>query len=305
MKIIVFGGSGFVGSHVTDALTAAGHAVTIFDIKPSRYRQPGQNFIKGDIMDAVAVKKAVESHEVLYNFAGLADIDDACARPVDTVRLNVEGCVNQLEAAREAGIRRFVFASSIYVYSESGGFYRCSKQACELYIEEYQRRFGLDYTILRFGTIYGRRADERNTVYRCLRQALKERRIVVTGLPEAIREYIHVEDAARASEQILGNEFRNQNVILTGQHTMRFRDLLQMIREIVGADVKIEINPPGKIHDAVGHYSFTPYTFHPKIAKKLVNNYYLDMGQGLLDCLEEIDQSNDALNSAKVLTHGQ
>jgi UDP-glucose 4-epimerase len=305
MKVIVFGGSGFVGSHVADALSAAGHQVTLFDIQPSRYLHQGQRFIQGDIMDKDAVRHAVASQEIVYNFAGLADIDDAFARPLDTVRLNVEGCVNQLEAAREAGIRRFVFASSIYVYSESGGFYRCSKQACELYVEEYQRRFGLDYTILRFGTIYGRRADERNTVHRCLRQALLERRIVVTGLPEAIREYIHVEDAARASEQILGNEFRNQNVILTGQHTMRFRDLLQMIREIVGADVQIEINPPGKVHDAIGHYSFTPYTFHPKIAKKLVNNYYLDMGQGLLDCLEEINQPNDALDSATALTRGQ
>ena len=95
---------------------------------------------------------------------------------METVRLNVLGCANLLEAARQAGAKQFVFASTIYVSSESGGFYRASKQACELLVEEYQRQFGLDYTILRYGTLYGGRTDERNSVHRYLRQALLNRR---------------------------------------------------------------------------------------------------------------------------------
>src|SRR3989338_2313800 len=126
MKAIVFGGSGFVGSHVADALLTAGHEVTIFDLRPSRYLQDKQKFIQGDILDYEAVQKAVAGQQVLYNFAGLADFNEA--------------------AARSAQVKRFVFASSIYVYSESGGFYRASKQACELYVEEFQRRYSLDYT---------------------------------------------------------------------------------------------------------------------------------------------------------------
>jgi UDP-glucose 4-epimerase len=287
MKVIVFGGSGFVGSHLADALTEAGHEVTIFDINPSPYLQTTQKFIQGDILDADVVKHAVDGNEVIYNFAGLADIDDALARPTDTVRLNVLGCVNMLEAARHSGVKRFVFASTIYVYSETGGFYRVSKQACEAYIEEYQRRFGLNYTILRYGTLYGRRADSRNSVYRYLKQALYDRKISIQATGDEMREYIHVEDASRASVQILDSEFENQNVILTGQHPTRFRDLMYMIREMVGADVQIDLQPPddGAVS---GHYNLTPYTFHPKIGKKLVSHYYLDMGQGLLDCLDEI-----------------
>lgn len=293
MKIIVFGGSGFVGSHLSDALTNAGHDVTIFDMKPSPYLQAGQTFIQGDILDSDSIKQAIANQDVIYNFAGLADLDDALARPIDTARLNVLGCVNLLEAARHTNIKRFVFASTIYVYSEAGGFYRVSKQACESYIEEYHRRFGLNYTILRYGTLYGRRADSRNSVYRYLKQALTERKISVHATGDEMREYIHVEDASRASVKILEDEFENQNIILTGHHPMRFRDLMQMIREMVGKDVQVDLQTPLD-SGITGHYNLTPYTYHPKIGKKLVNNYYVDMGQGLLDCLDEIYQSGQS-----------
>lgn len=288
MRAIVIGGSGFVASHVADALFAAGHDVTIFDIRPSSYVRPGQRFVRGDILDVEAIKRAIDGQDVVYSFAGLADIDEAMTQPVQTVQLNVLGCVHQLEAARCAGVKRFVFASTIYVYSEAGGFYRASKQACELYVEEYQRCFGLDYTILRYGTLYGRRADRRNSVHAYLRQALMERRVTALGTGDEIREYIHVEDAARAAVEILGDAFKNQNIILTGQYPMRLRDLLVMIREVVGPDVAIDVRAPGDTQNISAHYTVTPYTFRPKIGKKLVVQQYLDLGQGLLDCLDEI-----------------
>jgi UDP-glucose 4-epimerase len=98
-----------------------------------------------------------------------------------------------------------------------------------------------------------------------------------------------VKDAARSTVKILDDEFRNEHVVLTGHHPIRVRDLLQMIREIVGPDVEVELRPPSQ-HAAIGplHYTITPYSFRPKVGKKLVNNPYLDMGQGLLECLEEI-----------------
>src|SRR5438067_7479537 len=124
MKAIVFGGAGFVGSHVADALTAAGHSVTIFDRRPSPHCAPGQHMIVGDILDRGAVTAATEHQQIVYNFAGLSDIDEALAKPVDTAQLNVLGTVHLLEAARLAGAQRFVQASTIYVSSEAGGFYR-------------------------------------------------------------------------------------------------------------------------------------------------------------------------------------
>jgi UDP-glucose 4-epimerase len=286
LKALVIGGSGFIGSHVADALTAAGHETTIMDRVESPWRQESQGFVEADLTDADAVLAAVDGHEVVYNFGGIADIDAARRVPVQTVRVNVLGNVHALEACRLAGVRRYVFASSIYVASDSGSFYRVSKQACELYIEEYRREHGLDYTILRYGTLYGRRATDDNSVRRYLRQALQERRIEASGTGEELREYIHVDDAARLSVQILGDEFANEQVVLTGHHPMRYADVLRLIREIVGEDVVVELRPPDPGTSA--HYSITPYTFRPRLARKLVSPWYVDMGQGLVDCLDEI-----------------
>ena len=298
MRAIVFGGSGFVGSHVADALTRAGHEVAIFDRCRSPYLDPRQTMVVGDILDQKAVAEAVVGQQVVYNFAGMADIDEALARPVDTAQLNLVGCAQILEASRQCQVSRFVQASTIYVSSESGGFYRASKQACELWVEEYQRQFGLDYTILRYGTLYGLRSDNRNSVHRYLRQALVSRKIAAQATGDEIREYIHVTDAAENSVAILADEFRNQSVILTGHSPMRFRDLLQMIREIVGGDVEIALEPPPQDGaDARGHYSFTPYTFRPRVGRKIAGHAYVDLGQGLIECLEEIYESEQRQSS--------
>jgi len=287
MKAIVFGGSGFIGSHIADCLTESGYEVAIFDLKPSRYLLPGQEMITGDILDEKAVSKAIQGCDYVYHFAGIADLDDATTKPLDTIQQNIMSTTTLLEAAQKQGVKRFVFASTIYVYSDKGGFYRCSKQAAELYIEEYAHKFGLDYTILRYGTVYGPRADSRNSIYRYLKQAMEKRIIIVAATGDEIREYIHVKDVARLSVSILDGEFRNQHVIITGQHSLRFKDMLHMIKEILGNQVEIEFS--GATDEA--HYNITPYSFVPKVGKKLVSNYYTDMGQGLLECINEIHNS--------------
>ena len=288
MRAVVLGGSGFVGSHVADALSDAGHEVTIFDARESPYLREGQRMVVGDVGDLESVCAAVDGNEVVLNFAGIAGIDDARRRPIDTVGVNVLGNVHALEAAVRAGAHRYVFASSIYVASEAGSFYRVSKQSCELYVEEYQREHGLDYTILRYGTLYGRRADEANSVHRYLRQALSQRRVVAEGTGDELREYIHVEDAARLTARILEPEFANEQVVLTGHHPMRYRDLLRLIREVVGDDVEVELQTPSDAEPRSAHYAMTPYAFRPRLPRKLVSDYYVDMGQGLIDCLQEI-----------------
>ncbi|MGB9499233.1 MAG: NAD-dependent epimerase/dehydratase family protein [Dissulfuribacterales bacterium] len=288
MKVIVFGGSGFLGSHVADFLTQAGHDVTIFDSKQSPYLLPGQSMYAGDILNPEQVLDAVGGHEIVYNFAGLADLDDATTRPVDTIRLNIEGNINILEACRMTDVKRFIYASTIYVYSDKGGFYRCSKQASETYIEEVNRKYGLDFTILRYGTLYGPRADERNSIYRYLREALETGSVVCSGSGEEMREYIDVRDAARLSVDILDDGYKNQHIIISGHYPMKFKEMILMIQEILGKNIKIEFsaitNPD--------HYTYTPYSFTPKVGHKLVNHRYLDMGQGFLECLHEINQKS-------------
>ena len=294
-KALVVGGSGFLGSHVADALTAAGISVRLLDLVSSPYRSSDQEMVVGDFTDERAVERAMKGCDVVYNFAGLSDLDEAQSKPAETVRSNILGNVVLLNAAREAGVTRYVFASTIYVYSQAGGFYRCSKQACELYVEEYQRRYGVDYTILRYGTVYGRRATERNSVHRYLKQALVEGCVVGYGKGSEIREYIHVTDAARSSVHILEEAFKNEHAILTGPSGMRLVDFLEMIREIVGPEVQVELRDPDTRSDSegpMGHYSITPYTFRPKLGRKLVDSSYVDLGQGLLDCLEEIHEQS-------------
>lgn len=290
MRVTVVGGSGFLGSHVADQLTLSGNDVRIFDRVKSPWLMAGQELLLGDISDEKLMREAVSGADVVYNFAALADLNDALDKPVETVRTNVLGNVLLLEACREFKVRRFIYASTLYVYSRDGGFYRCSKQAAEHYVEEYQRAFGLDYTILRYGSIYGPRSDERNGLYRIVQRALKTGKVVYEGSPEAMREYIHVEDAARTSVLALGEEFVNQSVVLTGQEPMRVLDLIKMLAEILGLSDAVEFVEA----TSPGHYVRTPYAYVPKLGRKYLPPHHVDLGQGLLQLIEEVRQSSAA-----------
>ncbi|MBD5557871.1 MAG: NAD(P)-dependent oxidoreductase [Desulfovibrio sp.] len=283
MRMTVFGGAGFLGSHICDKLSDAGHAVTIVDVRPSPWLRPDQKMIVGSILDEAVVDEAVDGADMVFNYAGIADIGEANSRPVDTARINVVGNVMALEACRKARVSRYVFASSLYVYGKSGGFYRCSKQSCEIYIENYQAMYGLPYTILRYGSLYGPRADCRNAIERFVHEALTKGVITYYGAPTALREYVHVDDAATATLNILAPEFANQNIIISGNQPMRVGDLFKMIGEMLGKELVIEYqNDPNS-----GHYQITPYAFMPKVGRKLVPPLTVDLGQGILRVMEE------------------
>lgn len=286
---VVLGAGGFLGSHVADALSAAGYHVRLFDRRPSPYQRADQEMITGDLMNLDQVVEATRNASVVYNFAAIADIDEAHNHPLATANINVIGNMHALEAARLAGARRFVFASSVYVFSESGSFYRASKQAAERFIETYHERYELDYTILRYGSLYGRRADRRNGIYRMLYEALQKYSITYHGSGDALREYIHVEDAARMSVQILAPEFANRHLVLTGQEKLRVRDVMTMIAEIMPNKIELYFDEANPVH----HYQVTPYAFQPRIGRKLVLNEHVDLGQGLIDCIREIYQQLD------------
>ena len=294
MKILVLGGSGFLGSHVADQLTLTGHHVQIFDRMPSPWIRQDQQMIVGDLLDQSTLDQAIDGCKVVYNFAAIADLDEALQNPVDTARINVLGNVQILEACRKFGISRYVYASSVYVYSRDGGFYRCSKQAAEHYVEEYQHSYGLDYTILRYGSLYGPRSDHRNGLWRIVKNALETGLVSYEGSPESLREYIHVEDAARASVDALRKEFCNEHLVLTGHEPMRVLDLLEMLREILGF-TKESVNFVPAEH--VGHYVRTPYAYQPKLGRKYTPPLHVDLGQGLLQLIEEVQKSRQASTS--------
>ena len=282
--VTVIGGSGFLGSHVADQLSEVGYRVRIFDQEVSPWMRKDQEMILGDILDFGALNEAIVGSDVVYNFAALADLNQTLNQPLETVHVNVLGNVQVLEACRANSVKRFVYASTVYVYSREGGFYRCSKQAAEHYVEEYQRVYGLDFTILRYGSLYGPRADNNNGLLRIVREALEVGKVRYQGSPEALREYIHVEDAARASVAALGDGFRNQSVVLTGQEPMRVLDLLYMLAEILGMAGAVEFIEG----EQPGHYVRTPYAYQPKLGRKYVLPMHVDLGQGLLQLIEEV-----------------
>ncbi len=284
MKVIVFGGSGFLGSHVSDELTLGGHAVTIFDRHESNYLQSGQKMVVGDILDPVSVRKAMKGQEVVYNFAGLADLNASIDRPKETLELNVIGNLNILDAARTAKVKRFIYASTVYVFSKQGSFYGISKYASEKVIEEFSEQHGLEFTILRYGSVYGPRCDQQNRIYRLLKQAIESGKITFKGDGEEVREYIHVRDAARLSVDVLKARFKNQHLMLTGTERYKYSDLLKTINEILNNKIQIVFLN----QDYKGHYTMTPYSFSPNVSRKLVANPFIDFGQGLLETVEDI-----------------
>ena len=288
-KAIVIGGSGFIGSHVADRLSDVGYQVTIYDKIKSQWLRNDQKFIIGDVQDSKKLNQIIAGAEVVYNFAAIADLNQASKQPIKTININILGNLNVLEACRTNGVRRFIYASTIYVHSREGGFYRCSKQASEAYVEEYQKIYGLDYTILRYGSLYGPRADHTNGLYRIIKSALENGIVSYEGDIDAMREYIHVEDAASASVDAINDNFINESVVLTGQEPMRVIEMLKMLSEMLGfspQSVKfIE-------HKYPGHYIRTPYAYQSKLGRKYIPPMHVDLGQGMLQVINELTQAN-------------
>jgi UDP-glucose 4-epimerase len=285
-NVIVFGGSGFLGSHVADILSERGYAVTIFDRRNSDYLRDDQKMIVGDILDRAQIREAVKQAQIVYHFAAMADIQDARDNPVEAANFNIMGTMHILDACREFSIKRFVYSSTIYVYSDHGSFYRSSKQACELFIENYHKEYQLDFTILRYGSLYGARANDFNFIRNCIRQALLEGKIVRKGDGEEIRDYVNIIDAAKASVDALADDYNNAYLMITGAQSMKVKELLSMIKEIMNDEIKVVYSN----EEFQGHYKITPYSFKPKVALKMTPKDFHDLGQGVLDSIYEIYQ---------------
>jgi len=283
----VFGGSGFLGSHVADQLTSQGFQVRLFDCNPSTWVQSQQEMILGDILDVESVNDAVKGSDFVYNFAAVADLNDAIDQPLKTLKVNALGNANILEACKKFLVKRFLYASTVYVNSREGSFYRISKQTSEQMVEEYRARYGLDYTIIRYGSIYGPRSDDHNGLYRIVRDALRNGVVRYEGHPESLREYIHVDDVARASVAALGEDFKNQHVVLTGHESMRVLDMLKMLSEILDFGNEVEFVEASY----KGHYVRTPYAYQPSLGRKYIPPMHVDLGQGLVQLIEEVSQS--------------
>jgi len=288
-NVLVIGGSGFMGSHTADVLSEDGNIVSILDKVSSPWLRSDQTMIVGDTMDSDILESSMKDVDCVYYFAGIADIGEAKSNPYKTIEINIMGLTKVLEAAVKNNVKQFIYASTMYVYSSHGSFYRASKQAAEIIIEAYQENYGIDFVFLRYGSLYGPRSQDWNGIKGFVQQVIKTGVLEYSGNGSEVREYIHVLDAAKLSVKALQEEYKNRAVTITGQQSMKVSDMFSMIFEIEGKEVDINYLDE---HKGSSHYGNTPYRYTPKTSMKIIPTEFVDLGQGLLDIVEEIHNSS-------------
>ena len=296
MKLLIFGGAGFLGSHVADYFFKKKYKIFIFDKKKSNFVNEKYTFIKGDIQDQTKVFKSVKGMDYVVNFAGISDLNYALKNPYETVEQNIYGNLNVLYACSKNKVKKFIYASSVYADSEEGGFYKSSKLASESYIKEFSKLNNLDYIILRFGSIYGPRSNQNNGVYRILLEIIKKKKLIYFGNPETLREYIHVTDAARATFEIIKKNYKNKIITLTGKVPIKMKDFLILIGEIINIKNK-KIYFQNKKYK--GHYILTPHNYNLNENVKYSSEINVDLGYGIKEMIKEISNKSNNANKRK------
>lgn len=284
MRVLVTGGSGFLGSHICEELVRRGHHAISLDNTPLESTVPGVEFTVADIRDPDTVAEAITGCDAVFHCAAVADLELARDSPRLALEVNILGALSVLEAAKTAGVKRFMHASSVYVFSKGGSVYRTSKQAAENLVQDLAGPLGLDATILRFGSLYGPRADPGNAIRRLVTQAVTERRIDFWGDGTEIREYIHIRDAASLAVDALDDRFAGQSLHITGRERTSTLELLETINEMMGGDLEVSLRDV----PFEGRYRLTPYSFEANTSRRLVSDTYVDLGLGLLESIRDI-----------------
>lgn len=288
--VTVLGGSGFLGSHISDILTSKGYRVTVIDKLKSKWLNKKQIFFKSDLNNPKHYQHILKKSDYVFNFAAIADIEEANQNPIKTAETNILSLVKILNLCAKFKIKRFIQASSVYVSGEYGGFYKSSKVAAESFIKEFFKIKGLKYSILRYGTLYGPRSSENNGLHNIIKKAFKNKKIIYSGNRNSVRSYIHVLDAARISLKALDKEFENKTVIISGPENININFILRAISEISGIK-KISIIKKNKAK-VISHYVSTPYNLDDQntFTFKYSDNFNIELGQGLKNLIKELKE---------------
>ena len=264
MKVLVTGGSGFIGSHVVDSVCARDHEVRIFDLVPSPYHDDVDTVL-GDLCDPDDVARALEGCDAVVHLAAIADVDRVAQDPALTDRVNVHGTQTLLEGVRDCGIGRFVYASTIWVYGDAAGpealdedtpldhpkhFYTATKIAGEMYTVSYGELYDVEWTILRFGIPYGPRARPTAVVPAFTAKALAGQPLTIAGDGTQSRRFVYVEDLAEGVAASLVPAAANRVYNLVGRENTSVRAIARAVRDVVG-DVPI-VHIEGRAGDLRG-----------------------------------------------------
>lgn len=258
-KVVVTGGSGFIGSHVVDSLVEAGHQVTVIDhrIRPHR---TDVGFEDIDLMDIASVISATKGAEHIFHLGAVSNVNYAFKYPVYTTALNVSGTANILEAGRINGTKRVYLASTVWVYNGSpnhepldetvpfyldgaGHIYTSTKIASEMICHNYNKLYNLPFTILRYGIPYGPRMREELLIPIFIKKALSGQPLTISGKGDQYRFFVYVKDMARAHVLAMDDKAINQTYNLEGSRKVTVLQVAEGIKKVLGDQVKIEFVP--------------------------------------------------------------
>lgn len=260
MRLGVTGGSGFIGSHVVDALKAAGHEVVVIDQKIP-HRGDVQH-LPANILDEEALAEATVGVDVIYHLAAVADVNDVVADPIGSIDLNITSTGRVLEAARKNSVKRVVLASTVWVYSSVPPFegdvvdetavfaadatrhiYTTSKIAAEMLCHDYWNLHQLPFTILRYGIPYGPRMRFSLVIPVFVRKALAGDPLTVSGDGSQHRKFVYVEDLARAHVLALDERAKNQTYNLDGREKITILRIAETVLRLTGSRQPVEFMP--------------------------------------------------------------
>ena len=258
MKIVVTGGAGFIGSHVTTVLCNAGHQVTVIDNLSTGFQKlvdPRANFVKLDLADQKILTPVLAGHDAVIHLAGFIEVGESVKEPVKFAQNNIINSVKLLEAMRQANVTKIVFSSSACVYgvpkklpiSEDDPLgiqanpYGVTKIAIENFCAVYNQIHGFDCLILRYFNPYGPgelHQPETHAIPNFIKAALAKKPIPLYWQGEQIRDFIYVEDLARAHTNVLGLSGLHYFNVGT-EFGVKVIDVLKTIFKIAGFEVPI------------------------------------------------------------------
>jgi UDP-glucose 4-epimerase len=259
MRVFVTGGAGFLGSHITNVLLAAGHQVTVLDNLSTGHRESvpkGAVFIKGDLKQEAKLPGWLQGHDVVIHLAALVPVPTSVRMPVAFAENNVVNTVRLLEGMRAAGVRRIIFSSSATVYGNprrlplreddpiqtQSNPYGATKVAAEGFIAVYHNLYGFDATLLRYFNPYGPNElcdPETHAIPNIIRAALTDTPIPVYWRGEQLRDFIYVVDLAEAHAAVLEQTGLNYFNVGTEKGTS-VKQVLQIVTDVIGHPLRVD-----------------------------------------------------------------